>query len=169
MIRTHHSDVLAMIASIYKPKVYIELGLYDGETFNKVKNFCGRAIGVDIREISLDGEIHVCTTDDFFNQIFTNEKADMIFIDADHKYDSVMKDLENSLKVLNQGGCILLHDTDPESDHLFDPGYCGDSYRVVDYLESKNDLNVVTIPCTEAGLSIVTRKNETRTQIRKKN
>ena len=157
-----------MLASIYRPKTYIELGLHDGETFNKVKNYCGRAIGVDIRKVHLDGEIHNCTTDEFFDQVIVNEKADMIFIDADHKYDSVIKDFENSLKVLNQGGCILLHDTDPESDHLFDPGYCGDSYRMVDYLESRGDINVVTIPCTEAGLSIVTRKDETRTQRRLK-
>lgn len=164
--RTHHSDVLAMLASIYRPDIYVELGLYHGETFKKVKNYCRRAIGVDISEINLDGEIHICTTDKFFNKIFTDEKADMIFIDADHKYDSVVKDLENSLKSLNQGGCIILHDTDPESNHLFTPGYCGDSYKVVDYLESRDDLNVITIPCSEAGLSIITRKNETRTQIR---
>jgi len=160
--------MLASFASVYRPKIYIELGLYEGETFNKVKNYCGYAIGVDIKSVQLDGKTYACTTDHFFEHIFINQKADMIFIDADHNYDSCLKDFENSLKVLNQGGCILLHDTDPESDHLFDPGYCGNSYRIVDYLESRDDLNIVTFPCTEAGLSIVTRKNETRTQRRLK-
>jgi len=161
----HYSDLVAAIAAVYTPSTYLELGLYEGETFNKVRRFCSKCIGVDTKETILGGQIHTCTTDEFFETF--EGMIDMVFIDADHKYESALKDFENSLKVLNKGGCILVHDTDPEKDSLFDFGYCGDSYRLVEHLENRNDLNVVTLPCTEAGISIITRKGETRTQRRR--
>jgi len=168
MNRLHHSDFVALIASIYQPKIYLELGLYEGETFNKVRRVSpnSRCVGVDINELSLGGEIYICTTEKFFEKF--NGNADMVFIDADHKYESALEDFENSLRILNPGGCILMHDTDPEKDFLFDSGYCGDSYRLVEHFESRGDVNIVTLPCTEAGISIITRKDETRTQRRRK-
>jgi hypothetical protein len=57
----------------------------------------------------------------------------------------------------------MLHDTDPEEDRLFDPQFCGDSYKIVSILENRDDINVITIPIREAGLTIVTKKNDTRT------
>jgi len=161
MSNKHHSEVIEMLAAIYKPQIYIELGLYKGETWYKAIPHCGQAFGVDIVDRNINGEIFVGTTDDFFEQY--QKKADMIFIDADHRIESVLKDFENSLNILRPGGCIILHDTDPESNHLFGSGWCGDSYKIVDILEERSDLNCITIPCTEAGLSIVTRKKDTRT------
>ena len=32
----HHSDFIANITKIYTPKVYVELGLYQGETLSNV-------------------------------------------------------------------------------------------------------------------------------------
>lgn len=169
MNRIHHSDFVAILAHIYQPKVYLELGLYDGETFQKVRratfDFGSRCIGVDIKKPPIDGEIYTQTTDEFFKSY--DEKVDMIFIDADHRYESVVKDLENSLKILNKTGCIVLHDTDPDNDSLFDPSRCGDSYRIVNDIEQNTNLNITTFPISEAGLSIVTWKNSTRTHTRR--
>ena len=159
-----HPDVIQTIASIYRPHTYLELGLYHGETFRIVRPFCKRAIGVDVNPISLDGEIHTKTTDAFF-EIF-NDKIDMAFIDADHKYESAKKDFENCLSRLNPGGIILMHDVDPIRDELFDFGYCGDSYRLIDDLEAREDINVITLPVHEEGLCIITKKQDTRTHRR---
>jgi predicted O-methyltransferase YrrM len=90
----------------------------------------------------------------------------MAFIDADHCFDSVKQDFENVLQRLNPGGVIILHDTDPDNDSLFNPGYCGDCYKIVEYLEKRDDINIVTLPLEPPGLSIVTKKNNTRTQLR---
>jgi predicted O-methyltransferase YrrM len=87
----------------------------------------------------------------------------MAFIDADHCYESALTDFENVYKRIAPGGIIILHDTDPESNHLFDFRYCGDSYKIVQYLENYPDINCITLPLTEAGLTIVTKKNDTRT------
>ena len=154
-----------MIASIYEPHTYLELGLYEGETFNIVRPFCHRAIGVDINPVSLNGEIHKKTTDEFFETF--NDKIDMAFIDADHKYESAKKDFENCLSRLNYGGIILMHDVDPIRDELFDFGYCGDSYRLVDDLEAREDINISTLPVHEEGLCLITKVKDTRCHKRK--
>jgi SAM-dependent methyltransferase len=168
----HHSDIIGILASIYRPNVYVELGLYEGETLRKVQPYAQELHGVDIKpNFHLESlkqlpntHIHYCTTDEF-HENFTS-KIDMAFIDADHCVESAERDFDSILRRLNPGGVILLHDTDPNSDHLIHPGYCGDSYKIVPMLENNPDVNIVTLPAAEAGLSIVTKKNGTRTLLR---
>ena len=158
----HHSDFIARMTSIYRPNLYLELGLYKGETWKKVSPFCKNMVGVDIVDHNLEGEIYIETTDYFFSHF--QKKIDMAFIDADHSFESAKKDFINCYNLLNDGGVIMMHDTDPESDHLFSSGYCGDSYKIVSFLENNfENINILTLPITEAGLSIITKKNDTRT------
>jgi len=167
MNNMHHSDFLAILGSIYKPDIYLELGLYEGETWKKMTPFCKRRIGVDIVDRKIEGEIYIENTDLFFSHF--KEKIDFAFIDADHNYESSKKDFLNCYNRLNDGGIIVMHDTDPISDFLTSSGYCGDSYKIVDFLENDfQNVNVLTIPLTEAGLSIITKKQSTRLQLRKK-
>jgi len=49
------------------------------------------------------------TSDKFFNYMSMDE-LDMVYIDADHSYASVMKDLENSVRVVRIDGFICGHD-----------------------------------------------------------
>jgi len=48
------------------------------------------------------------TTDEFFKH--NKNYYDCIFIDADHTYEGVKKDFENSLNFLNDSGIIIFHD-----------------------------------------------------------
>jgi len=171
----HHSSFIGHIASIYKPNVYVELGLYQGETLWNVIPHGVKCIGVDMSpNVFLEDlkrfsnvEIHYKTTDDFFVDFKgKNEGIDMAFIDADHNSVSALKDFENVMELLNPGGIVLMHDTDPISDFYINPGYCGDSYKLVDLFEQRNDINIITLPINEAGLSIITKKGNTRTQRR---
>lgn len=165
----HHSDFIAILGAIYKPKVYVELGLYQGETLSKMQPHIEKGYGVDMNsndflqnlKLFTNLEIVFKTTNSFFDNF--NDGIDMAFIDADHCYESALVDFENVYKRLNLGGIIILHDTDPKSNHLIHPGYCGDSYKMVTYLENKSDINCTTLPLTEAGLTMVTKKNDTRT------
>jgi hypothetical protein len=157
----HHSDIIANFAKIYQPKVYVELGLHVGETWHKVLSHAEEAFGVDIVDRSIQGgKVYVQTTNEFFQHF--DREINMAFIDADHSFESVLHDFENVSKLLHPQGVIILHDTDPESDHLFDRGYCGDSYRIVEFLQVSEEYNSVTIPVSEAGLTVVTKKNNTR-------
>lgn len=170
----HHSNFIAIIASIVKPNVYVELGLYEGETLSKVLPYVNKCFGVDMQTRpqlqNLENayknklEINYCKTDDFFLNF--NTKIDMAFIDADHCFESALKDLENIFKLLNDNGIIFIHDTDPINNNYIQPGYCGDSYKLIPLLEKRNDINIITLPLTEAGLSIIMKKNSSRTFLR---
>tara|TARA_Y100000361_G_C10979262_1_gene248173 strand:+ start:90 stop:602 length:513 start_codon:yes stop_codon:yes gene_type:complete len=162
----HHSDIIADLARVYKPKVYVELGLYEGETWAKVLPHAESAFGVDIVDRSISGgQIYIENTDIFFEHF--DKEINMAFIDADHCFESVLQDFENVAKLLHPQGIIVLHDTDPESDHLFDKGYCGDAYKIVSLLQDSEEYNMLTIPVAEAGLSLVTKKNNSRVHHRK--
>jgi hypothetical protein len=166
MLDVHHSDFIHHLAAVYKPKVYVELGLYEGETFDKVSQVAGQAIGVDIVDRNIKGEVHIMTTEKYFKEVHKGQ-IDMAFIDADHTAESVLADIAMVASYLAPGGIIILHDTDPEKDSLIDPGYCGDAWKVVERFENSSTFNIVTLPLAEAGLSILTKKNATRTHQRK--
>jgi len=162
-----HTDIIENIAASIKPDAYLELGLYQGDTFNRVSPYCKRAVGVDIKKVNINGEFFLGHTADYFDAIVNDIcKFNLIFIDADHSFQSVKNDFNSAVKHLAPGGVIILHDTDPETDELFSPGYCGDSYKIVNYLECSNLYNIITLPVAEAGLSIVTVKASTRTHRR---
>ncbi len=170
----HHSDFITIVASITKPNVYVELGLYQGETLVKVIPHVNKCFGVDMKPNqylqNLENiyqnklTMNYCKTDDFFLNF--NQKIDMAFIDADHCFDSALKDFENVLLLLNDNGIIFMHDTDPINNDYINPGFCGDSYKLVPLLEKRDDINIITLPLTEAGLSIIMKKNSSRTFLR---
>lgn len=84
---------------------YLEIGTFKDELFSEIT--CKTKIGVD--PVS-GGNIRM-TSDDFFLQ--NKLTFDCIFIDGLHHYDQVLKDIDNSLKVLNKNGIIFIHDCLP--------------------------------------------------------
>ena len=129
-----HHELILKILQLTGCETYLELGVCKGNTFIMANNIVKRAIGVDIYDdrIYKIGEFYQCETDEFFK--FFHDKVDIVFIDADHKFESVRKDFENSLKILNKHGIIIFHDTDPVSEELLSPSRCGDGYKIVDYI-----------------------------------
>ena len=160
----HHSDLIIQLVKSVNCKTYLELGIYDGSTLSRVAETVPRVIGVDIKDLRINkniGEFHLSTTQDFLQNF--NEMVDVIFIDADHSFESVKEDFELSLKLLNEFGIIILHDTDPISEKYLDKGYCGDSYRMLDWLsENHSEMSVITLPISEAGLTIIKRSSDRR-------
>ena len=53
------------------------------------------------------------TSDNFFKN--NKENFDCIFIHGLHHYDQVIKDINNSLNILNEGGVVLMHDCLPNN------------------------------------------------------
>jgi predicted O-methyltransferase YrrM len=158
----NHTQIIYTIAGAIEAKSYLELGLYDGSTINKISQIVPTCVGVDINQVKIDGIFYLGTTDNFFKE---NQRTfDVIFIDADHSFPSVKKDFNNSLKCLNKYGVILLHDTDPISEKYLQAGYCNDAYKIIKYIELEHkDLNIITLPIQEAGISIVNHKRDRRT------
>jgi predicted O-methyltransferase YrrM len=161
---SHHSDFIVQLVKSVNCKTYLELGIYDGDTLCRVAQIVPRVIGVDIKDIRINknvGEFYLSTTQEFLNNF--NEKVDIIFIDADHSFESVKKDFEMSLKLLNEFGIIMLHDTDPISEEFLSNLRCGDSYKMIDWLkENHPEMDVLTLPIAQPGLTIIRRANERR-------
>jgi len=164
---TDRETLLSTVARMAGYSSYLELGLYDGTNLCGVQTGSGclsRCVGVDIqlRIPERPGiKLFQMTTDVFFEQ--NTERFDMVFIDADHNYESTKKDLANSLKILIKGGAIFMHDTDPMNEGLLDPGECGDSYRLIrEHLVNQPHLSHITLPLEGAGMTVITRTNDRR-------
>lgn len=158
-----HETIILDILKKSNCKKFLELGLYKGTIITKAASFVKKCVGVDVVDLIpyKNFTFIKSTTDDFFKS--NKEMFDVIFIDADHKFESSVKDLENSLKYLNYNGFIFIHDTDPINEKYTQPGYCGDSFKINKYIYDKHpELDLMTLPLTEAGLSIVKRKMENR-------
>jgi predicted O-methyltransferase YrrM len=158
-----HPEILVKLARAINAKTYLELGIYCGRTFSLMENVVDKSIGVDISPqfTPRRGLVFSSSTEDFFK--VNRETFDLIFIDADHQFDCARNDLLHSLEILNPGGVITMHDTDPIREELIQKEFCGDSYRVVDWIiETREDLNVVTLPIWEEGLSLIQRKGDRR-------
>jgi hypothetical protein len=159
-----HNDLIAFIVKILECDTFLELGVATGGTANSVKPFVKRWIGVDVKDLREGekfGQFFQCSTDDFFK--FFKEEVQIVLVDADHCFESAKKDFENSLKILAKNGLIFMHDTDPREVRLLDSKQCGDSYKIIDYIHNeRKDLNIITLPVLDAGLSIVGRKSDRR-------
>ncbi len=159
-------DLIQKIIDKKKYDNYLEIGCDKDQSFSKiiVKN----KIGVD----PISGG-NVRSTSDRFFSINTN-KFDIIFIDGLHHYEQVIKDVNNSLKILNDNGFILLHDCLPRSiAHQAIPRYRGswngDVWKALVELRTRSDLDTYTCQI-DFGVGIVQKKTNTEIlSIEKKN
>tara|TARA_Y100000287_G_C14171174_1_gene329904 strand:+ start:285 stop:968 length:684 start_codon:yes stop_codon:yes gene_type:complete len=100
-------DLIQLIIDKYNFKTYLEIGCDKDQSFSKI--IIDNKIGVD----PISGGTIRSTSDEFFK---TNDKKfDIIFIDGLHYYKQVLKDIKNSLSILNDNGFILVHDCLPNS------------------------------------------------------
>lgn len=90
-----------------KDPSYLEIGCASDSLFNSVP--CLNKIGVD----PVSGGNVRKTSDDFF--ALNKERFNVVFIDGLHTYEQVRKDVINSIKVINDGGWIAVHDMLPRT------------------------------------------------------
>ena len=160
-----YSLVIQSLVRTTNCKFYLELGVADGKNIHMIRDYVEYCVGVDVKDICLDKDkifYNLMSTDEFFEKnIFGN--FDIIFIDANHDWIYVRRDFENSLKILNEFGLIILHDTDPIHNIMLQKDYCSDSYHINDYIYANHkDLDVITLPVCDMGLTLVKRKKDTR-------
>jgi len=91
------------------------------------------------------------TTDEYF-QNSAAEFWDLIYIDANHDFDYVVRDFNNSVKRCREW--VLIHDMIPPSIKHTDRRLCSDSYRLLYYLWMHTDLSIYPI-CWDYGLTFV--------------
>ena len=161
-----HTVLLAALAKLMRPTLYVEFGVQSGFTISAVAPFCGRAVGCDVRRYPLTEtrgfEFHQVDTEQFCREVLpTLPPVELALIDADHDAGAVLRDFQFLAEYAAPNALICLHDTFPESRQQTDPLFCGDSYRVPDLLRGLGFHDVLTLPIPP-GLTIV-RLNPTET------
>ena len=134
-------DLIQHIIDKYNFKNYLEIGCDKNQSFSKIK--IDNKIGVDPVE---GGNIR-STSNQFFDS--NKNRFDIIFIDGLHHYSQVLKDINNSLKILNKDGFILVHDCLPRSlaqqaVPRYRGSWNGDVWKAIVELRTKSNLNIFT-------------------------
>lgn len=147
-------------------KSYLEIGINDGANFNRI--CCNSRTGVDPVPQPLEGKNYTFyqqTSDDFFSNLDSNTRYDVIFVDGLHTKDQVRKDILNAMKYLSDKGFIVCHDMNPQLEIHQTPEYNGghwngDGWKAfVDLRGVYRDWNFLTIDIDE-GCSVICRGNE---------
>lgn len=104
-----HTELLQRLVSFYRYKTYLEIGVRrTGDNFDKID--IEYKWGVD--PVVIHPSISCVTSDKFFEEE-EDYYWDLIFIDGDHRWTTVLRDVENSLQSLVTNGTIVLHDCWP--------------------------------------------------------
>ena len=144
------------LINIKKYESYLEIGTFHNELFEQIK--CNIKVGVD----PVSGGTIRKTSDHFFND--NKDKFDCIFIDGLHYYSQVKKDIQNSLKILNPNGIILLHDCLPNNQFEQAVPRCqitwnGDVWKAIVECRVQEDLDTYTCYADFGIGAIFNRKN----------
>lgn len=149
------------LINLLQPKVYVELGIRRGYTFNQISPLVEKAIGIDItiRDTVIRApnvELLEMTTDEA-SRIW-EIPIDFLFIDACHEADQVRRDLIQFSRFVKEGtGIIAMHDTHPICEELLSPDKCHNAWEAA--WEIRKDMSkqfeIFTIPGPFAGLSLL--------------
>lgn len=164
-------DILLSICKEFKPNLYVELGVRTGITISEIAKYANRAIGIDINldKINMDLisnniELIKCSTLDYVEKIkHLGEFIDVLFIDADHSCDAVLKDFESYFPFVKSGtGLIFLYDTHPIKKRLLDRNLCNDAYKAAEILKKRTSekYEICTLPGPVSGITIIRKLNE---------
>jgi hypothetical protein len=183
-------DRLQIVQTLMKQKKlsnYLEIGVFNGHIFFKVKSnfkiavdpefrFDGlrKAGKVLINPYNLFNRYYEKTSDAFFGEdapgLLENKKIDISLIDGMHEYAFALRDVENTLRYMSQDAVIIMHDCNPQTKQSsisfaewkannFEGVWNGDVWKAIVHLRSlRNDINVFVLDC-DHGLGIITRKN----------
>lgn len=104
------TEIINAIIKYYHYQSYLEIGVntpaQPGYSHDK--------IDIEIKH-GVDPNVDTTfkmTSDEFFSS-HINMKYDMVFVDGLHIFEQAYRDITNSLKNLNEGGTIIVHDCNP--------------------------------------------------------
>ena len=127
-------------------KTYLELGVFDGKNFELINAKIKESVDVN------GNATFTGTTDEYFKQIDKHKRFDIIFIDANHDHEFVVRDFNNSINHCNEW--VLIHDMVPPTKKYTKPSKCSDSYKVLYHLMQDPATEVYTMN-ENFGLSLI--------------
>ena len=148
------SEIINKLILEKKFSSFLEIGCDTNANFSNIS--ITKKVGVDPNS----GGTHKMTSDDYFRS--NNDKFDLIFIDGLHVSSQVDRDIENSLKFLNKGGVILLHDCLPKKIWhqivpMVYPKWNGDVWKSIVKSRTKNHINTYTI-IADHGIGVILKE-----------
>lgn len=120
-----------------KSKTFLELGYRDGANFKLIE--CKNKYSVDINWLA----DFTGTTDEFFESISPFQTWDIIFIDANHDYEFVLRDFNHAVE--HAAEWVILHDMIPPTERHTEKRFCSDAYKVLYRLRMETDLQVYSM------------------------
>jgi Methyltransferase domain len=142
-------DVINTLIQKYNYKSYLEIGTQHGNCFREVK--CEHKVCVDPSK-DFDQLTHTMTSDNYFKQY--SDKFDIIFVDALHTEEQTIKDINNSLVILNDNGTVVAHDCLPDGEGATGVHACGTSYMAPIWFRTTITNVTVQVVDTDAGCGI---------------
>ncbi len=156
---------------------YLEVGVFDGRVFLALRAASKVAVDPRIRisRIRRFGHMlrhrasfHELPSDEFFASLDPDVKFDVVFVDGLHLWEQALRDTENSLAHLAEGGVILMHDCNPQAEAVAsrDPeeaaaagrrAWCGDVWKAVVVLRATRADLMVEVLDTDFGIGVVRR------------
>lgn len=169
-----------------KLKNYLEIGVFNGHIFFRIRSSFKVAVDPDFRfdtprrigktllnPCNLFNRYYQKTSDSFFEQdapkLFEGKKIDLALIDGMHEYAFALRDAENTLQYLDEGGVIIMHDCNPQREEEacsfrewkergFAGVWNGDVWKTIVYLRSaRRDLDLFVLDC-DHGLGVITQR-----------
>lgn len=127
------ADLLNALPGI-EDRTYLELGIDDSGNFRTFGRVRARVkYGVDCVPRPL--VTHWMTTDAFFaGPAAALAPFDIVFVDANHQLEFVVRDFNNAVRLLSPRGIILAHDLVPPTPAHVDPGLCGTGYQFLHHV-----------------------------------
>jgi len=127
-----HLDTLYIQTCTMKPKIIVELGVYEGQStkiFDLVnKEYNSYLISCDVQPpAGFDySKIHngnfVRMDDIEFSKVYSlqvKQPIDVLFIDSSHLYEHTVEEIKHWFPLLAETALVMLHDT-----HIDGKGYC---------------------------------------------
>jgi hypothetical protein len=103
----NRSEIINYLISVNGYKSFLEIGVQEKINFGSIQ--IDKKVCVD--PDASRGADFIMTSDEFFKR--NRDKFDIIFVDGLHHADFCYRDVINSLKILNIGGCVVVHDVIP--------------------------------------------------------
>lgn len=143
-------EIINELIKKHNYKSYLEIGTQFGNCFEQ--------IAVDYK-VCVDPEkryehlTHTMTSDDFFAQ--NKETFDIIFVDGLHLEEQSTVDIYNSLKILNPGGVIVVHDCLPHCEEFIKVCWNGTVFRsIIDLRYNNPDVSIYVVD-SDNGCGII--------------
>ena len=143
-------NIINKLISKYGYKTYLEIGTQHGNAFTQIN--IPYKVCVDPVKC-FEQLTYEMTSDEFFER--NKETFDIIFVDGLHTEEQCTIDINNSLKILNKGGTIVVHDCLPHCEEYIQICWNGTVYRsIIDLRYNNPDLSIVVVD-TDHGCGII--------------